>query len=85
MSSELYSRTFSDPGCTMSPVEEGASLLPPCVHKYAKRLGGGQAFQGEIQGSPFQDVEVKSLGSAFRDTWVQILASSLTCCVMLGK
>lgn len=44
----------------MSSVKEGTLLLPPRAHKYAKRLGGGQAFQGEIQGSPFQDVKGKT-------------------------
>lgn len=43
----------------MRTVKEGTLLLPPHAHKYAKRLGGGQAFQGEIQGSPFQDVKGK--------------------------
>lgn len=59
MSSELYSRTFSDPRCSVRTDKEGTLLLPPRAHKYAKRLGGGQAFQGEIQGSPFQDVKGK--------------------------
>lgn len=58
MSSELYSRTFSDPRCTVSAVKEGTLLLPPHAHKYAKRRGGGQAFQAE------------NMGSTVKDTWV---------------
>lgn len=58
MSSELYSRTFSDPRCTVSAVKEGTLLLPPHAHKYAKRREGGQAFQAE------------NMGSTVKDTWV---------------